>query len=100
MSRATSMPSTSSWCTPKNIMASGSTSTTMSVRVRASTAAPHSHLFCPFIWKSDRRRLRMLKQWKISTMLSVMNAIMTPFSSTSETMPAPSAPKSMVPVNM
>ena len=62
-------------------MASGSNSTTMSVSTRARPAAPHSHQFCFFMEKSDARRLRMLKQWKISTMLSVMNAIMTPSSS-------------------
>ena len=71
-----------------------STSTTMSVRMSARIAAPHSHLFCFFIWKMEARRLRMLKQWKISTMFSVMNAIMTPSSSA---MVVASWERSMVP---
>ena len=78
---AATTPLSSSVTGPKNISASVGCTVTITVSTSASAAEAHSHLFCFFMVNSDARRLRMLKQWKISTMLSVMKAIITPSSS-------------------
>ena len=41
-------------------------------------SVPQSHLFCFFSPNSDRVRDRMLKEWKISIMLSVRKAMVMP----------------------
>ena len=80
--RPTAQASASSGSSMKpNMTASGWNSTTTTVSTSASSAAPHSHLFYFFMENSDARRLRMLKQWKISTIDRVMNAMVTPSSS-------------------
>lgn len=78
--RAVSSAWTGSGMKPKT-SARKSTSTGTTVSASARAAAPHSHLFCFFMEKMEARRLRMLKEWKISTMDRVMNAMVTPSAS-------------------
>ncbi len=56
---------------------------TTQVRRRARAKAPHAHTFWDGSVKIEARRLRMLREWNISTMESVRNAMVMPSSAAS-----------------
>ena len=54
------------------------TKITAAVTSSEKASVPHSHRFCFFRLNRDSVRERMLKEWKISIMLSVRKAIVIP----------------------
>ena len=61
-----------------NAFAINGTSITTVVRIRETTIAPYRNLLWLFSLKIDHRRLLMLREWKISTMERVRNAMVVP----------------------